>query len=211
MWDFYYDKCHWRNLKNSITLLSFAKVVKMVTAFLWKHFFCAAFNKCLNWRSCSTGCVQNFSNKMISDSALIYYSNKPQIVHHFIYSFPNATSNERTTNGNYTPKQHFTILNYVHNVGYVASEIAVVNQQYDPEVQNPAAFIGSNVLMKCNIPTFVKSYVSVISWLQEPSFNIYPATESGKFWSIFFFILVSYQRNKLQFYRPISCVLDGRV
>lgn len=57
---------------------------------------------------------------------------------------------------------------------------AVVNQQYDPEVQNPAAFIGSNVLMKCNIPTFVKSYVSVISWLQEPSFNIYPATESGK-------------------------------
>lgn len=110
MWDFYYDKCHWRNLKNSITLLSFAKVVKMVTAFLWKHFFCAAFNKCLNWRSCSTGCVQNFSNKMISDSALIYYSNKPQIVHHFIYSFPNATSNERTTNGNYTPKQHFTIL-----------------------------------------------------------------------------------------------------
>lgn len=56
----------------------------------------------------------------------------------------------------------------------------MVNQQYDPEVQNPAAFIGSNVLMKCNIPTFVKDYVSVISWLQEPSFNIYPATESGK-------------------------------
>lgn len=57
----------------------------------------------------------------------------------------------------------------------------MVNQQYDPEVQNPAAFIGSNVLMKCNIPTFVKDYVSVISWLQEPSFNIYPATESGKY------------------------------
>lgn len=57
----------------------------------------------------------------------------------------------------------------------------VVNQQYDPEVQNPAAFVGSNVLLKCNIPTFVKDYVSVISWLQEPSFNIYPATESGKY------------------------------
>lgn len=60
----------------------------------------------------------------------------------------------------------------------------MVNQQYDPEVQNPAAFIGSNVLMKCNIPTFVKDYVSVISWLQEPSFNIYPATESGKYYII---------------------------
>lgn len=66
----------------------------------------------------------------------------------------------------------------------MASKSIVVNQQYDPEVQNPAAFIGSNVLMKCNIPTFVKDYVSVISWLQEPSFNIYPATESGKYGSL---------------------------
>lgn len=56
----------------------------------------------------------------------------------------------------------------------------VVNQLYDPEVQNPAGFIGSNVLIKCNVPTFVKDYVSVTSWLQEPSFNIYPSMESGE-------------------------------
>lgn len=55
-----------------------------------------------------------------------------------------------------------------------------MNQLYDPEVQNPAGFIGSNVLIKCNVPTFVKDYVSVTSWLQEPSFNIYPSMESGK-------------------------------
>lgn len=61
----------------------------------------------------------------------------------------------------------------------------VVNQLYDPEVQNPAGFIGSNVLLKCNIPNFVKDYVSVTSWLQEPSFNIYPSMESGKFSSFF--------------------------
>lgn len=57
----------------------------------------------------------------------------------------------------------------------------VVNQHYDPEVQNPGAFIGSNVLIKCNIPSFVKDYVTVTSWLQEPSFNIYPSMEGGKY------------------------------
>uniref|UniRef100_A0A1I8PU60 Ig-like domain-containing protein n=2 Tax=Stomoxys calcitrans TaxID=35570 RepID=A0A1I8PU60_STOCA len=54
---------------------------------------------------------------------------------------------------------------------------AVVNQRFEPEVQNPGGFIGSNVLIKCNIPSFVKEYVTVTSWLQEPNFNIYPSLE----------------------------------
>jgi len=58
---------------------------------------------------------------------------------------------------------------------------SVVYQHYEPEVQNPGGFIGSNVLIKCNIPSFVKEYVTVTSWLQEPNFNIYPSLEGGKF------------------------------
>uniref|UniRef100_A0A1B0CC48 Ig-like domain-containing protein n=1 Tax=Lutzomyia longipalpis TaxID=7200 RepID=A0A1B0CC48_LUTLO len=59
---------------------------------------------------------------------------------------------------------------------------AVVNQRYDPEVQNPSGFIGGNVVIRCNIPPFVKEHVSVTSWLQEPSFNIYPSLEGdGKY------------------------------
>ncbi|KAH8378332.1 hypothetical protein KR093_010752 [Drosophila rubida] len=53
----------------------------------------------------------------------------------------------------------------------------VVYQHYEPEVQNPGGFIGSNVLIKCNIPSFVKEYVTVTSWLQETNFNIYPSLE----------------------------------
>lgn len=56
----------------------------------------------------------------------------------------------------------------------------MVNQRYEPEVQNPGGFIGGNVLIKCNIPSFVKEYVTVTSWLQEPNFNIYPSLEGGK-------------------------------
>ncbi|KAJ6641874.1 Down syndrome cell adhesion molecule-like protein Dscam2 [Pseudolycoriella hygida] len=57
----------------------------------------------------------------------------------------------------------------------------IVNQRYDPEVQNPGGFIGGNVLIKCNIPSFVKDYVTVTSWLQQPSFNIYPSIDSDDF------------------------------
>lgn len=56
----------------------------------------------------------------------------------------------------------------------------VIHQRYDLEVQNPGGFIGSNVIIKCNIPQFVKEYVKVTSWLEEPMHNIYPSAEGGK-------------------------------
>ncbi|XP_011684732.1 PREDICTED: Down syndrome cell adhesion molecule-like protein Dscam2 [Wasmannia auropunctata] len=68
----------------------------------------------------------------------------------------------------------------VNSVGAVVSRDvtvrAVVNQRYDPEVQNPSGFLGNNVLMRCNVPSFVRDHVTVTSWLQEPAFNIYPST-----------------------------------
>jgi hypothetical protein len=57
----------------------------------------------------------------------------------------------------------------------------VLHQRYDLEVQNPGGFIGSNVIIKCIIPQFVKDYVRVTSWLEEPLHNIYPTLEGGEF------------------------------
>jgi len=59
---------------------------------------------------------------------------------------------------------------------------AVVTQRYEPEVQSPGGFLGNDVIIRCNVPAFVKEHVTVTSWLQEPSFNIYPSAVSGK-WS----------------------------
>ncbi|XP_014485965.1 PREDICTED: Down syndrome cell adhesion molecule-like protein Dscam2 isoform X3 [Dinoponera quadriceps] len=68
----------------------------------------------------------------------------------------------------------------VNSVGAIVSRDvtvrAVVNQRYDPEVQSPSGFHGNNVLMRCNVPSFVRDHVTVTSWLQEPAFNIYPST-----------------------------------
>ncbi|XP_048510955.1 Down syndrome cell adhesion molecule-like protein Dscam2 isoform X2 [Athalia rosae] len=74
----------------------------------------------------------------------------------------------------------------VNSVGAVVSRDvtirAVVNQRYDAEVQSPGGFLGNNVLMRCSVPSFVREHVAVTSWLQEPSFNIYPSTISdGKY------------------------------
>jgi hypothetical protein len=57
---------------------------------------------------------------------------------------------------------------------------AVVTQRYEPEVQSPGGFLGNDVIIRCNVPAFVKEHVTVTSWLQEPSFNIYPSAVSGK-------------------------------
>lgn len=72
------------------------------------------------------------------------------------------------------------LLNFSVTIVVNVIVVAVVNQRYEPEVQNPGGFLGSNVLIKCNIPSFVKEYVTVTSWLQEPNFNIYPSLEGGK-------------------------------
>ncbi|KOC64967.1 Down syndrome cell adhesion molecule-like protein Dscam2 [Habropoda laboriosa] len=73
----------------------------------------------------------------------------------------------------------------VNSVGAIVSRDvtvrAVVNQRYDPEVQCPGGFLGNNVLMRCNVPGFVRDHVTITSWLQEPSFNIYPSTMGGIF------------------------------
>ncbi|KAL7034690.1 hypothetical protein ACKWTF_008060 [Chironomus riparius] len=69
----------------------------------------------------------------------------------------------------------------VNSVGTIVSRDvfvkAVIHQRYDLEVQNPGGFIGSNVIIKCIIPQFVKDYVRVTSWLEEPLYNIYPTLE----------------------------------
>lgn len=59
-------------------------------------------------------------------------------------------------------------------------QFLVLHQRYDLEVQNPGGFIGSNVIIKCIIPQFVKDYVRVTSWLEEPLHNIYPTLEGGE-------------------------------
>ncbi|KAK2583617.1 hypothetical protein KPH14_009555 [Odynerus spinipes] len=60
---------------------------------------------------------------------------------------------------------------------------AVVAQAYKVDVEViGGASRGCTAILRCVIPSFVKDLVRVVSWLQEPSFYIYPSLQGdGKF------------------------------
>lgn len=59
---------------------------------------------------------------------------------------------------------------------------AVVTQGFKPDVEVIGAARGCTAVLKCLVPSFVKEFVRIISWVQEPSFFIYPSLQGdGKF------------------------------
>ncbi|XP_066599034.1 cell adhesion molecule Dscam2 isoform X3 [Prorops nasuta] len=60
---------------------------------------------------------------------------------------------------------------------------AVVAQAYNVDVEViGGASRGCTAVLRCVVPSFVKDLVRVVSWLQEPSFYIYPSLQGdGKF------------------------------
>lgn len=65
---------------------------------------------------------------------------------------------------------------------FVLSFVSVVNQAYKVIANILNAARGCTAVLQCSIPIFIKDFVKVVSWLQEPSFYIYPTLQGGK-WS----------------------------
>lgn len=143
-------------------------------------FDAGSFRQDIHWASYK--CVSSNTVGTIFSRDLSVKAGKLRFNHYF-YVIPlrahTHTPETCSHNGMTFSRWFFFIYNFL--IVFLSLPPPVVNQHYDPEVQNPGAFIGSNVLIKCNIPSFVKDYVTVTSWLQEPSFNIYPSMEGGKY------------------------------
>ncbi|XP_044591619.1 Down syndrome cell adhesion molecule-like protein Dscam2 isoform X3 [Cotesia glomerata] len=59
---------------------------------------------------------------------------------------------------------------------------AVVRQKYQVGVKDSHVLAGNTGVLRCDVPTQAKEYVSITSWVQDSAFNIYPAPESdGKY------------------------------
>ena len=54
-------------------------------------------------------------------------------------------------------------------------------QAYKVEVEVLGASRGCTAVLRCVVPSFVKDLIRVVSWVQEPSFYIYPSLQGGKF------------------------------
>ncbi|XP_076675907.1 cell adhesion molecule Dscam2 isoform X2 [Andrena cerasifolii] len=59
---------------------------------------------------------------------------------------------------------------------------AVVHQKYVVTVRDAYVLTGNTGVLRCEIPTFVQEYVTVTSWVQDSTFNIFPTPKSdGKY------------------------------
>lgn len=65
---------------------------------------------------------------------------------------------------------------------------AVVQQQYESEVNNEYVIRGNSAIVKCSIPSFVADFVNVVSWHDESgsSFTIENSKDNGTTYKIHF-------------------------
>ncbi|KAK1131355.1 hypothetical protein K0M31_017642 [Melipona bicolor] len=57
---------------------------------------------------------------------------------------------------------------------------AVVRQKYEVQVRDAYVLPGNTGVLRCEIPTFVKEYVAVTSWVRDSAYNIFPTPKSGE-------------------------------
>ncbi|XP_060818286.1 cell adhesion molecule Dscam2-like isoform X2 [Bombus pascuorum] len=55
---------------------------------------------------------------------------------------------------------------------------AVVRQKYEVQVRDVYVLPGNTGVLRCDIPTFVKEYVAVTSWVRDSAYNIFPTPKS---------------------------------
>lgn len=55
----------------------------------------------------------------------------------------------------------------------------VVEQVYDTDVNKEYAIRGNSAILKCQIPSFVADFVSVVSWHTEQGDDFYPGSDFG--------------------------------
>ncbi|XP_076760634.1 cell adhesion molecule Dscam2 isoform X5 [Xylocopa sonorina] len=56
--------------------------------------------------------------------------------------------------------------------------VRVVRQNYNVQARDAYVFPGNTGVLKCEIPTFVKEYVAVTSWVRDSAYNIFPTPRS---------------------------------
>ncbi|KAG8228365.1 hypothetical protein J437_LFUL006816 [Ladona fulva] len=57
---------------------------------------------------------------------------------------------------------------------------SLVLQHYEVRVLGAFVTRGNTAVLRCQVPSVVREYLTVTSWLQDDSFNIYPSSDGGK-------------------------------
>lgn len=63
----------------------------------------------------------------------------------------------------------------------VRASVAVVLQSFEVTVSAQPVSRGNVAVLRCGVPSLVREFVAVTSWLQDQSFNIYPSNDGGEY------------------------------
>lgn len=74
-----------------------------------------------------------------------------------------------------TSQHLFSVKTLISNIIF-----SVVIQEYQAEAHNVYAIRGNSVVVKCEVPSFVADFVSVIGWVDSDNNNYDPTSEYGK-------------------------------
>lgn len=55
----------------------------------------------------------------------------------------------------------------------------VVSQHYDTDVNKEYAITGNSAILKCQVPSFVADFITVLSWHTDKKDDIYPGENYG--------------------------------
>lgn len=61
---------------------------------------------------------------------------------------------------------------------------AVVSQVYDTDVNKEYVIRGNAAVLKCQVPSFVADFVTVVSWHTDLKEDFYPSSELGNFFRV---------------------------
>uniref|UniRef100_A0A8D8VA62 Down syndrome cell adhesion molecule-like protein Dscam2 n=3 Tax=Cacopsylla melanoneura TaxID=428564 RepID=A0A8D8VA62_9HEMI len=84
---------------------------------------------------------------------------------------------------------------------------AVVLQNHELHVEaSKDVQIGASAMLRCNTPGFVREFISVTSWIQDSTFNIYPSPRGdGKYHMLASGELIIHQVDESDRYRSYQC------
>jgi hypothetical protein len=66
--------------------------------------------------------------------------------------------------------------------------VSVVMQDFSVGATGSSVTRGNMAVLRCIVPSFVRDFLSVTSWLQDQKFNIYPSSDGGKHYFKYYFV-----------------------
>jgi hypothetical protein len=64
---------------------------------------------------------------------------------------------------------------------YTMLFVSVVMQDFSVSATGSTVTRGNMAALRCVVPSFVRDFLSVTSWLQDQKFNIYPSSDGGNY------------------------------